>query len=92
MWFSLTSAPTSYAIPGPTIPTLLVSLILYLYCYTFIQSSSVVVIDDMAFIINSVIVPDFRDALLMSCVTMFSINNLKLSWKTGTEMKKCHHR
>ena len=64
---------------------------LYLYCYTFIQSSSVVVIDDMTFIISSIIVPDFRDALLMSCVTMFSANNLKLSWKTETEMKKCRH-
>ena len=78
MWFSLTFAPISYTI----------LILLYIY----IQSSGVVVIDDMAFIINSVIVPDFRDALLMSCVTMFSVKNLKLSWKTGTEMKKCRHR
>ena len=66
--------------------------ILYLYCYTFIQFSSVAVTDDVAFIFNIVIVPDFRDALFMSCVTVFSFKNLKLSWKTGTEMKKCHHR
>ena len=77
-WFSLTSAPISYTI--------------LLYRYTFIQFSSVLVIDDMAFIINSVVVPDFRDALLMSCITMFSVNNLKRSWKTGTEIKKCRHR
>ena len=42
----------------------------------------------MAFIINSIIVPDLRDALLMSCViTLFSVNNLKLGWKTGKNEK-----
>ena len=26
--------------------------------------------------------------MLMSCVTLFSVNNLKLNFKTGKEMKK----